>query len=422
MSRFSPQAQTPRYLQRFACIGGSCPQSCCDGGWSVTLDRQTWNRYKSIPLHPVNQHLEPLADKGSKDEIAGKLVMRPDGRCPMHNDQGLCDIQNSMGEQALSATCRNFPRLFHSIAGQVHVSATLSCPEAARLALDSADAMTLDLCSLQQFETPLDMPRPHELEIGSGILREVHSVCAIALRDRLLWITDMAPTSLQAMQLWALLVRQVAQWQCNWKAYNQAHPEEHMEQSMQIYTGQLADLLESWNEATIQHHLDSIASLNAAENRSVQLAIMQASINLIQKYLPASSEIQLLLGSVQNWSAVFQSGAERVHELEKKSPWALKNLIRNDLWRNMWYTHVLSAEDLESNFLSLALKYTLTRMLLCASALQKNNSPVLSDVVRITYLLSRHIEHNTALHADWIRNLKNNQLNSSAAALIILGD
>jgi len=41
----------PTYVSRFTCIGGDCEDTCC-AGWGVTLDEETYHRYRSC-LDPV---------------------------------------------------------------------------------------------------------------------------------------------------------------------------------------------------------------------------------------------------------------------------------------------------------------------------------------------------------------------------------
>jgi lysine-N-methylase len=60
--------------------------------------------------------------------------------CPFMEEK-LCGIQKTLGEDKLSDTCATYPRNNRLLGGQHEQSLTLSCPEAARLALLQADAM-----------------------------------------------------------------------------------------------------------------------------------------------------------------------------------------------------------------------------------------------------------------------------------------
>lgn len=95
----------PDYFDRFRCIAGACPDSCCKE-WSVQVDAASAEYYRSLPGALGNQLREVLSDED------GETVMTIiDGRCPMWRTDGLCRIQAELGEQALCHVCREFPRL-----------------------------------------------------------------------------------------------------------------------------------------------------------------------------------------------------------------------------------------------------------------------------------------------------------------------
>lgn len=59
--------------------------------------------------------------------------------CPMWRDDGLCQIQAELGEDALCKTCREFPRLTHDYGNFMECGLELSCPEAARIILSTPE-------------------------------------------------------------------------------------------------------------------------------------------------------------------------------------------------------------------------------------------------------------------------------------------
>ena len=117
----------PDFYNRFRCLAGACPDSCCHE-WEVDVDADAAARY--------------LAMEGSLgDRLRQVLKESPDGytmtienrRCPMWRQDGLCEIQAQLGHDALCQTCRDFPRLRHDYGEFVELGLELSCPEAARL-------------------------------------------------------------------------------------------------------------------------------------------------------------------------------------------------------------------------------------------------------------------------------------------------
>ena len=124
----------PDYFDRFQCLSGSCPDSCCKE-WDVQVDPDSAKYYRSLS-GPLGDRLrEVLSD------MDGETVMTIlDGRCPMWRQDGLCRIQAELGEEALCKTCREFPRLTHDYGDFVERGLELSCPEAARLILTAPPA------------------------------------------------------------------------------------------------------------------------------------------------------------------------------------------------------------------------------------------------------------------------------------------
>ncbi len=120
----------PDYFDRFRCIAGSCPDSCCKE-WDVQVDEMSAEKYRSLPGDLGDRLREVLFTED------GETVMTIiDGRCPMWRTDGLCRIQAELGESALCKTCREFPRLTHDYGDFVELGLELSCPEAAKYILN----------------------------------------------------------------------------------------------------------------------------------------------------------------------------------------------------------------------------------------------------------------------------------------------
>ena len=121
----------PDYFDRFRCIAGECPDSCCKE-WDVQVDEVSAEYYRSLSGDLGDRLREVLHTED------GETVMTIiDGRCPMWRRDGLCRIQAELGEAALCKTCREFPRLTHDYGDFIELGLELSCPEAAKFILNS---------------------------------------------------------------------------------------------------------------------------------------------------------------------------------------------------------------------------------------------------------------------------------------------
>lgn len=118
----------PDYYEKFACIAGKCPITCCQE-WKIAVDADTNRKWKKI-LPP-----EDMADK--KKNLSAYTIQK-DGmqviglnenhRCPFLADNKLCRLVSTYGDKVLSETCTVFPREVHAF--QTHEEETLMpcCP------------------------------------------------------------------------------------------------------------------------------------------------------------------------------------------------------------------------------------------------------------------------------------------------------
>ena len=125
------QISKPCYFDRFTCLAGACPDSCCKE-WDVLVDSSSAACYRSLP-GDLGQRLRQVL---TEDDGQTYMVIE-DGRCPMWRTDGLCRIQAELGHDALCKTCREFPRLTHDYGVFTELGLELSCPEAARLILSN---------------------------------------------------------------------------------------------------------------------------------------------------------------------------------------------------------------------------------------------------------------------------------------------
>ena len=119
----------PAYYDKFKCLAGSCPDSCCKE-WDVDVDNSSASYYRELPGALGDRLRQALTD--TED---GTVMAIEDGRCPMWRNDGLCRIHAELGEQALCRVCSQFPRLRHDYGSFAELGLELSCPEAARLIL-----------------------------------------------------------------------------------------------------------------------------------------------------------------------------------------------------------------------------------------------------------------------------------------------
>ena len=173
----------PDYFDRFQCIAGNCPDSCCKE-WDVQVDEQFAVYYRSLS-GPLGDRLREVL----RDENGETVMTIIDGRCPMWRSDGLCRIQAELGEDALCKTCREFPRLTHDYGDFVELQLELSCPEAAKyiLAQHRPQVVTLETTDTPEAEYDteamdvLKTSRDFALDILFDRSRPVEEVLALTM-------------------------------------------------------------------------------------------------------------------------------------------------------------------------------------------------------------------------------------------------
>ncbi len=137
----------PSYYDSFRCLAGVCPDSCCHE-WTVAVDEETAAFYRSL-TGELGRRLRQVMAIEDSDTI----LVNENRRCPMWRTDGLCQIQVELGHDALCQTCRAFPRLTHDYGDFQEWQLELSCPEAARLILNTP-ALPPVFCDVPGGEPP----------------------------------------------------------------------------------------------------------------------------------------------------------------------------------------------------------------------------------------------------------------------------
>ena len=90
-------------------------------------------------MQKYNSLTEPQKSDICKHIHDGAIRLTSDGRCPFLDRAGLCKIISSLGDDYISAICREHPRFYNRIAGRNECGIGASCPEACRLILTQDD-------------------------------------------------------------------------------------------------------------------------------------------------------------------------------------------------------------------------------------------------------------------------------------------
>lgn len=123
---------TPNYYNRFRCLAGACPHTCCRG-WEVPIDRETARYYGTVPGE-LGERLRAFLTTDGEGEAA--FLLKEDA-CPFLTGEKLCELQIRLGEKGIGEICRSHPRFAYDYGNLREAGLCGSCPETARLILEN---------------------------------------------------------------------------------------------------------------------------------------------------------------------------------------------------------------------------------------------------------------------------------------------
>lgn len=129
---------SPDYYPEFHCIANRCRHSCCIG-WEIDIDEDTLAFYREIDT-PFGGRLQD-AIAATEDGAHFRLVAHE--RCPMLNENGLCDLITELGEESLCQICADHPRFRNFFTHRTEIGLGLCCEAAAQLILKKETPMQL---------------------------------------------------------------------------------------------------------------------------------------------------------------------------------------------------------------------------------------------------------------------------------------
>ena len=126
------EIRVPHYYRKFQCTADKCPDTCC-AGWQIVIDEKTLEKYHTYEGAFGNR----LAN--SIDWREGVFKQYEDKRCAFLDENNLCDIYTEAGPEMFCRTCKSYPRHFEEFENVREISLAMSCPEAAKLILESKE-------------------------------------------------------------------------------------------------------------------------------------------------------------------------------------------------------------------------------------------------------------------------------------------
>lgn len=117
------------WMEKFHCIGGECPMTCCCGSWKIKLSDEEISKYENMD-HPFKNNILMAIDKEKK------CMKEKNGNCQMLTENGWCQIVQNCGDEYLSKTCKYFPRQIKQYGDVQEQTVGIACPVVAAYLLE----------------------------------------------------------------------------------------------------------------------------------------------------------------------------------------------------------------------------------------------------------------------------------------------
>jgi len=132
---------TPTYYKEFHCLADKCRDSCCLG-WSVTFSKKDYLRLRRLDApEAFKERLDNTVKRMRNTNKTGsanyaEFRLDKNGCCPLLDDDSLCSLQKTCGEEALPFVCTSFPRIQRYTPAAKESCMTLGCEGVLKLLWD----------------------------------------------------------------------------------------------------------------------------------------------------------------------------------------------------------------------------------------------------------------------------------------------
>jgi len=377
-------ALVPRYVERFRCVGAQCGDSCCSG-WTVSLDKKTYYTYRQLQHPELSGVMESSIARrrsGTTESAYGRIKLKAGSRaCPL-TVEGLCSVQKNMNESYLSHTCFSYPRYTRKFGTQYEQALSLSCPEAARLALLAPDAFDfIENPATVRTETVANIVAKRGLAVE--LMDEIRILCMKLVRT-------------EGLELWQKL------------AVLGIFCENLDEMQRKGMHGMIPTLLQ--NTVTMIEQGDFIAVLEQMPpNHTAQTMVFASfwkgpgfEVNTGVSISPVQAEtvaaIRRGFGTREDGSEVSQediipayvAGMRRLPEALQATPHLLDHFLLNEMFRELF---PFKGNSPYEAYLQLIAEYGLLRFMLAAQCNTDGPLPDAAALVRMVHVFYRLFQH-----------------------------
>jgi lysine-N-methylase len=402
----------PQYMNSFSCIGSDCEDTCC-AGWQVPIDKAMYKKYGRVH----DKELTPLLDKKVKKngqnstfENFASMELDANQRCSFLSEQNLCRIQLKLGEGYLSNICSTYPRTSNLVNNVLETSATMSCPEIARLALLNANKMEFDM-------------KEEPVQIRNMIIKQLDTNSEKNTDDVKKYFWELRSFTIQLLQnrshyLWErLIILGIFYQKLEECVQNEWH--EQIPQLISTYESHL-------EEGTLKRSLENLPTKHTFQLKLIKEIIDTRQLRSIksQRYLDCFSEtLQGIKYTDESLLEDISDHYQRAYDdyylpFMKEHEYILENYMVNYVYKNLF--PVARRNNIFEEYIMLIVHYSMIKMHLIGMAGYWKNEFTLEHVIKLIQSYAKTTEHSPLYLQAIIELLKKNDINTMTHMAILI--
>jgi lysine-N-methylase len=390
----------PKYVKDFKCIGSECPDTCCSG-WRVTIDKSTYNAYKKIsePVLEKKISLHVARDRKSNNDSSYAFIkLNEDRSCPFLEEK-LCSVQASKGGEYLSNTCHTYPRTTQNVSGRLEQQLTLSCPEAARLALTQADAFELDEIEVEERTDLIDQVRLPK-GIDDTLAAKIRAAALMIVQEPTLDLSE----SMMVLGVFTETLDQLLQ----------IKQLEKIEATIvELLSGVRQGLFKgSLNAAVAEHEFQAtvLTNLFKLKRNAHKTKSFQSMAESVLKEQAADS----LTIVIKDVLVAYKKGLEIINSDKAFTQRICKNYLSNEI---LLGNFPLSNKGMLASFVEIVIKLGIIRFIVALKLNDCDDSMRLNMYITTIQAFTKEYQHDADFKAHVQQLIKNNQLDNLRSAM-----
>jgi lysine-N-methylase len=405
-------------------MGSSCPETCCSG-WTVNVDKSTYKKMMQLDdkVLPKDEKKKFIKLEAASTSSYARIAMDERNNCSFLNADKLCSLQLQLGHDHLCSTCRDYPRQYTKYKEETALFGMTSCPKMAELCVKDEAPWALESIVL-----PIPVNKPiHHIAGGSGTrgatpryfqqYKMIRDAVIDMLQDRTLPLW-------QRLLLVSIVCKEL-----------DAEPDEPDTEKLNarvefiLLNAKLTVLNGSFKESIdplIHQEVPLLAQqvfIKRLNDERLMLGLRGNEIVINKAFFDSTSEALMGIGydsnDLETTASNFAKAKAGFEAFELTHPHVLEKYLCNTVALQT-FPIAKVGQSLFEQWRAVLIKYAMVRFYLIGSSQHHGEQFNLDHVTKIIYSYSKAIAHNSVFNDMVDRFLKDNQLNSLAAMLILI--